>query len=334
MIMERVFIIGEAGVNHNGNLELAKRLVDVASEAGVDAVKFQTFKTEKLVSKSTQKAEYQMKTTGASESQFDMIKKLELDYDAHRELQDYCKKKKIMFLSTPFDMDSIDLLNDLNIPLFKIPSGEIDNGPYIKKIAALKKPVILSTGMSTLSDIEFALNILRKNGCEDITVLHCNTEYPTPFNDVNLRAMITIRDAFKVKVGYSDHTKGIEVPIAAVAMGAKVIEKHFTLDKNMEGPDHMASLEPAELKKMVDSIRNIELAMGDGIKLPSVSEAKNKNIVRKSIVASKSIRVGEVFTEENITVKRPGNGISPRHWSEIIGKTAMKEYMEDELIER
>lgn len=326
------FIIAEAGVNHNGNIDLAKRMIDVASEYNVDAIKFQTFKTENLVSKMAKKAKYQNNTTDQNESQFDMIKKLELDIETHKELIEYCKNKKIMFLSTPFDLESIDLLNDLGLEIFKIPSGEITNLPYLEKIGKLKKKVILSTGMSTLNEIESALNILRENGTKDITVLHCNTEYPTPMGDVNLNAMNTIKEKLNVEVGYSDHTLGIEVSIAAVSMGAKVIEKHFTLDKNMEGPDHKASLEPNELKQMVESIRNIEKAMGNGIKKPSKSEMKNIDIVRKSIVAIKKIKKGEIFTEENIYIKRPGNGISPMKWYEVLGTVATKDYDEDDLI--
>lgn len=331
--MSNVFIIAEAGVNHNGSIELAKKLIDEASKAGADAVKFQSFKAEKLVTKNAKKAEYQQETTGNDENQFQMIKRLELDYGKHKELLDYCKQKNIMFLSSPFDLESIDLLEDLGLEIYKIPSGEINNVPYLRKIGALRKKVILSTGMSNLSEIEFAINILKENGTEDILILQCNTEYPTPMKDVNLRAMNTIRDAFKVEVGYSDHTLGIEVPIAAVAMGAKVIEKHFTLDKIMEGPDHRASLDPNELMAMVRAIRNIEQALGDGIKRPSESEMKNKPIARKSIVASKFIKSGEIFTEENLTIKRPGTGISPSRWDEVIGKCASKDYFEDDLVE-
>lgn len=331
--MERVFIIAEAGVNHNGSIELAKKLIDAASEAGADAVKFQTFKAAKLLSKNAQKAEYQKQTTGADESQFDMIQKLELDYDRHRELMEYCKSKNIMFLSSAFDLESIDLLEDLGLELYKIPSGEIENVPYLKKIAALNKKVILSTGMCNLSDIEFALDVLSENGAKDIVVLHCNTEYPTPMEDVNLNAMLTIKEAYKVEVGYSDHTLGIEVPIAAVAKGAKVIEKHFTLDKTMEGPDHRASLEPEELAQMVRAIRNIEKALGSGIKKPSPSESKNKEIARKSIVAARMIQNGEILSEENITLKRPGTGISPKMWDKVIGTCAIRDFNEDELIE-
>ncbi len=331
--MKKVFIIAEAGVNHNGCINIAKKLVDIAVESNVDAIKFQTFKTEKCIVKNLKKAKYQMENMNdENESQFDMVKKLELDIKTHRELIEYCKYKKIMFLSTPFDLESIDLLNDLGLEIFKIPSGEITNLPYLEKIGKLKKKVILSTGMSTLDEIEDALNILRENGTKDITVLHCNTEYPTPMEDVNLNAMNTIKEKLDVEVGYSDHTLGIEVPIAAVSIGAKVIEKHFTLDKNMEGPDHRASLEPNELKQMVECIRNIEKAMGDGIKKPSKSEMKNIDIVRKSIVATKKIRKGEIFTEENIYIKRPGNGISPMKWYEVLGTVAKKDYDEDDLI--
>jgi len=331
----KTFIIAEAGVNHNGSIDMAKKLIDVAAEIGADAVKFQTFKAERLVSRSALKAEYQKKTTDADESQFDMIKRLELNEDAHRELICYCKNKNIIFLSTPFDLESIDLLNNLGLEIFKIPSGEITNLPYIRKIGRLKKKVILSTGMADLEEIGNAINVLIEYGTrkEDITVLHCNTEYPTPFEDVNLLAMLSIRDAFKVAVGYSDHTVGIEISIAAVALGATVIEKHFTLDKNMEGPDHKASLEPHELKAMVRAIRNIEKAMGDGIKKPSTSEIKNKLIVRKSIVAAKEIKKGEVLSEETLAVKRPGNGMSPLEWDRVIGKRAKRNFTEDEMIE-
>lgn len=331
--MGKVFIIAEAGVNHNGDIQLAKRLIDEASMAGADAVKFQSFKAEKLVTKDARKAEYQEKTTDIKQNQFQMIKSLELDYGKHMKLIDYCKSKNIMFLSSPFDLESIDLLNDLGLQMFKIPSGEITNLPYLRKIGSLKKKIILSTGMSNLGDIEKALKILEVEGTKDITVLHCNTEYPTPMEDVNLLAMNTIKDAFKVKAGYSDHTLGIEVPIAAVALGATVIEKHFTLDKSMEGPDHKASLEPKELKKMVESIRNIEKALGDGIKIPSSSETKNINIARKSIVAVKNIKKGEFFTEDNLDIKRPGDGLSPMRWDELIGRKAIRDFKEDELVE-
>ena len=330
----KVFIIAEAGVNHNGSMKLAKKLIDVAVESGADAVKFQTFKAENLVSKNTEKAEYQKKTTTASESQFDMIKKLELDIETHKELITYCLEKEIMFLSTPFDHDSINLLGDLGLEIFKIPSGEITNLPYLRHIGSLKKQVILSTGMSTLQEVEDALNILISTGTlrADITVLHANTMYPTPMDDVNLNAMLTIQKEFDVAYGYSDHTLGIEVDIAAVAMGATVIEKHFTLDKAMDGPDHKASLEPKELKSMVSAIRNIEKAVGSFEKKPSPSETVNIDIVRKSIVANQKINKGDILTDKNITIKRPGKGISPMQWDEIIGTIAVKNYKLDNLI--
>jgi N,N'-diacetyllegionaminate synthase len=332
--MKQVFIIAEAGVNHNGSIEVAKKMIEIAKECGVDAIKFQTFKAENLVSKNAKKAEYQQKNTNKNETQFEMIKKLELSFGDFKELKNYCEEIGIMFLSTPFDFESIDFLDNLGLEIFKIPSGEITNLPYLRKIGKLRKKVILSTGMADLGEIEDALDVLINAGTkrENITILHCNTEYPTPYEDVNLLAMNTIREAFKVNVGYSDHTLGIEVPIAAVALGAKVIEKHFTLDKNMLGPDHKASLEPNELKEMIKAIRNIEMALGNGIKKPSKSELKNKEIARKSIVAKKDIKKGEVFSEDNLTVKRPGNGISPMRWNEIIGKIANKNYKKDELI--
>lgn len=334
--MYKTFIIAEAGVNHNGSLELAKKLIDVAVEAGVDAVKFQTFKADRLVSKSAQKAAYQKQTTSADETQYEMIRKLELDESAHRELIRYCKENQIMFLSTPFDHDSIDLLNDLGMPIFKIPSGEITNLPYLRHVGRLGKGVILSTGMADLGEIEEALDVLMQSGVpkENITVLHATTEYPCPIEEVNLRAMQTIGAAFGVKVGYSDHTQGIEVPIAAVAMGACVIEKHFTLDRTMEGPDHKASLEPQELKTMVQAIRHIDQALGNGIKKPSKGETKNIAIARKSIVAAREIKIGEPFSAQNITTKRPGTGISPMCWDEIIGRTALRDFAADEMIEQ
>lgn len=332
--MSRIFIIAEAGVNHNGSLELAKKLVDVAVDAGADAVKFQTFKADQLVSKSAQKAEYQKQATAAEESQYEMIKKLELDENVHREIIGYCNEKKIMFLSTPFDHSSIELLNNFEMPIFKIPSGEITNLPYLQHIGRLGKEVMLSTGMADLGEIEDTLDVLVQSGVpkEKITVLHATTEYPCPIDEVNLRAMQTIRAAFGVKVGYSDHTEGIEVPIAAVAMGACVIEKHFTLDRAMKGPDHKASLEPAELKAMVQAIRCVEQALGDGIKKPSKSEVKNISVARKSIVALRPIKKGEIFCEENLAIKRPGNGISPMRWNEVIGQAAQRDYQSDELI--
>jgi len=330
-----VFIIAEAGVNHNGSVELAKKLIDVAVEAGVDAVKFQTFKTENLVSKRAQKANYQKENMNDGEnSQFSMLKKLELDVETHTELIEYCNSKKIMFLSTPFDLDSIDLLNELKLPIFKIPSGEITNLPYLRKIGALEKQVVLSTGMADIGEIEDALDVVTKAGTkkENIIVLHANTMYPTPMEDVNLRAMQTIGTTFDVAYGYSDHTLGIEVDIAAVAMGATCIEKHFTLDNTMEGPDHKASLEPHELISMVKAIRNIEIALGSSVKKPSKSEIPNIAVARKSIVASKTINIGEILTEENITIKRPANGINPMRWDEVVGSKALKYYSEDELI--
>ena len=334
MIENKTFIIAESGVNHNGNIEIAKKMIEVAKECGADAIKFQTFKAEKVISRYAPKAEYQKQTTGETDSQLEMVKKLELSFDDFVALKEYCDELNIMFLSTPFDFESIDFLNDLGLEIFKIPSGEITNLPYLEKIGKLGKKVILSTGMADLGEIEDALDILISCGTkkENITVLHCNTEYPTPYEDVNLLAMLTIKEAFKVKVGYSDHTLGIEIPIAAVALGASVIEKHFTLDKNMEGPDHKASLEPHELKAMIDAIVNIEKALGNGMKKPSKSELKNKDIVRKSIVAKREIKKGEIFTEDNITVKRPGTGISPMRWYEVLGKVAPKDYKEDELI--
>jgi len=334
--MKRTLIIAEAGVNHNGSLDLAKQLVDNAVDAGVDYIKFQTFKAEKLVTKSARQAEYQQRNIGSQEdSQFQMLKKLELSPENHRILIDYCNKMGIKFFSTAFDFDSMDYLHSLELDLWKIPSGEITNYPYLKKIASYHQPVILSTGMSTMEDIEACLKVLTDNGLtkDQITILHCNTEYPTPFEDVNLRAMQTIKERFGTQVGYSDHTRGIEVPIAAVALGATVIEKHFTLDRNMPGPDHKASLEPDELKAMVSSIRNIEKALGSAEKKISDSERKNIAIARKSIVAATNIRKGEILTEENITVKRPGTGISPMRWEEVLGTTAVRDFQEDELIE-
>jgi N,N'-diacetyllegionaminate synthase len=333
--MDRTFIIAEAGVNHNGSPELAKRLIDVAADAGADAVKFQTFKADKLVSKSAQKAEYQKQGAFAGESQYEMIRKLELDENAHRELIHYCNDKQIMFLSTPFDHDSINMLNDFGMPIFKIPSGEITNLPHLRHIGSLGKEVILSTGMADSGEIENALDVLIQAGAskEKITVLHATTEYPCPVEDVNLCAMQTIQATFGVKVGYSDHTQSFEVSIAAVAMGACVIEKHFTLDRAMEGPDHKASLESGELKTMVTAIRNIELALGDGVKRPTPGEAKNKSVARKSLLASQAIKAGEIFSAQNITAKRPGTGISPMRWDEIIGCTAPRDFAADELIE-
>ena len=328
-----VYLIAEAGVNHNGQLELAKKIVDEAKEAGADCIKFQTFIAKNIVSKSAAKAEYQKRQTDVHESQFDMLKKLEISFDEFIELSEYCREKDIEFLSTAFDFDSIDFLNSLNMKRWKIPSGDITNLPYLIKIARLGKPIILSTGMSTLEDIRVAIAVLKENGAGDITVLHCTTEYPTPFEDVNLNAMLTIQNEFGVSVGYSDHTKGIEIAIAAVAMGATVIEKHLTIDRSMEGPDHKASLEPDDFKMMVSAIRNVEVAIGNGEKKPADSERKNMSIARKSIIAKRDILKGEYFTEENLTVKRPGNGISPMKWFEVIGQKALRNFVEDELIE-
>jgi N,N'-diacetyllegionaminate synthase len=329
-----VFIIAEAGVNHNGSIKIAKKLINLASEAGADAIKFQTFKAENIAIQNSKKANYQKNTTSKKESQYKMLKKLELSKETHQELIRYSKKKKIQFLSSPFDHDSIQLLNDLDLKIFKIPSGEITNFPYLKHVGKLKKKIILSTGMANISEIRKALNILINSGTKksNIIVLHSNTEYPTPMRDVNLNAMITIRNLFKVVVGYSDHTLGVEVDIAAVALGAKCIEKHFTLDRNMRGPDHKASLEPKELKYMIRSIRNVELALGDGTKKPTKSEKKNIKIVRKSIVAKTKIKKGERFSKKNIAIKRPGTGMSPMKWEKILGTKAIKNYNIDDLI--
>ncbi|WP_330949263.1 N-acetylneuraminate synthase [Virgibacillus sp. MG-45] len=328
-----VFIIAEAGVNHNGSLALAKQLVDQAKEAGADCIKFQTFKAKNIASKNAKKATYQKEQTGADETQLQMLENLELSFEEFRALHAYCQAKEIAFLSTAFDFDSIDFLNELKMDVWKIPSGDITNLPYLMQIAALNMPVILSTGMSTMAEIEAALQVLKQHGAGEITVLHCTTEYPAPMEDVNLLAMKTIGEAFGVSIGYSDHTKGIEIPIAAVAMGATVIEKHFTLDRSMEGPDHKASLEPHELKAMVQAIRNVEKAIGNGEKKPAPSEEKNIAVARKSIVAQHNIQKGELFSTENITVKRPGDGLSPMKWFEVIGQRAARDFEEDELIE-
>ena len=331
----KTLIIAEAGVNHNGDMELARQLIDVAAEAQVDLVKFQTFNADRLVTLEAKKAEYQSKNTDMGESQHAMIRRLELTRGMHESLIEHCDARQIQFFSTGFDIESIDLLVELGFDRFKIPSGEITNLPYLRHIGQYRKPVILSTGMANLVEIEKALEVLEQAGTphESITVLHCNTEYPTPMVDVNLRAMLTIRDEFDVAVGYSDHTAGIEVAIAAVALGASVIEKHFTLDRNLPGPDHKASLEPHELKVMVKAIRNIELALGDGIKRPSASELKNKEVARKSIVAACSIQSGDYFSEKNLQVKRPGNGLSPMYWDEVIGRQASRNYEMDETIQ-
>lgn len=331
----RTLIIAEAGVNHNGDLGLAKQLIDVAAEAGVDLVKFQTFNANRQVTGSAKKADYQTQTTDSKESQHEMLRRLELTEAMHQELIAHCVARNIGFFSTGFDIESVDLLLSLGQDHFKIPSGEITNLPYLRHIGQFGKAVILSTGMATLGDIEAALDVLEQAGTAhaQITVLHCTTEYPTPMNEVNLRAMQSIHAAFGVAVGYSDHTPGIEVAIAAVAMGATVIEKHFTLDRNLPGPDHKASLEPEELKAMVAAIRNIEIALGDGIKRLTPSEARNKPVARKSLVAIQAIKAGEVFSAHNITTKRPGTGISPMLWDEIMGRTAPRDFVADELIE-
>jgi N,N'-diacetyllegionaminate synthase len=329
----KCFIIAEAGVNHNGSIEIAKKLVDAAVHAGADCIKFQTFKAKNLVTKTAEKAAYQNKQISQKESQLSMLQRLELSYIEFTEIASYCKEKGIVFLSTPFDHESIDFLDQMGIEKWKIPSGEITNYPYLVKIAQTHKPIILSTGMSTVHEIEDAVKVLQTKGAGPITLLHCTTEYPAPYDEVNLNALVTLMNIFKLPVGYSDHTQGITIPIAAVAMGAVVIEKHFTLDRNMEGPDHKASLEPDELKAMVEAIRCVEVSMGDGVKKPTKSELKNLAIARKSIVARKPIRVGEKFTEENIAAKRPGTGISPMQWNEVIGQCSKRSFDEDELIE-
>ena len=328
-------IIAEAGVNHNGDLDRARQLIDAAAQAGADLVKFQTFRADRLVTRTATKAEYQTQTTDKAESQHDMLRRLELSPDMHRELIAHCAAREIGFFSTAFDMESIDLLVGLGQERFKIPSGEITNLPYLRKIGRLGKEVILSTGMSTLGDVEAAIDALEQAGTPRarITVLHCTTEYPTPMAEVNLRAMHSIQQAFGVDVGYSDHTPGIEVAIAAVALGASVIEKHFTMDRNLPGPDHQASLEPDGLMAMVAAIRNIELALGDGVKRSTESETRNRGVMRKSLVASRPIEAGEIFSPDNVTVKRPGTGISPMRWDEVIGRKASRHFSEDDLIE-
>jgi len=331
----KTLIIAEAGVNHNGDINLARKLIDVAADVGADCVKFQTFTADKLVTVNANKADYQSQAIGAAESQHAMLRNLELTRDMHEVLIAHCKSKRIQFLSTGFDTESIDLLAELGLDCFKIPSGEITNLPYLRHVGQYGKSVILSTGMATLDEIEAALDLIEQAGTPrtSITVLHCNTEYPTPMVDANLRAMLTIRDTFGVQVGYSDHTLGGEAAIAAVALGARVIEKHFTLDRNLPGPDHQASLDSEELKAMVVAIRNIEKALGDGIKRPSASELKNKLVVRKSLVAATAVREGEVFSKNNLTVKRPGTGLSPMLWDEIIGRKSPRNFLPDELIE-
>lgn len=331
---KRVYIIAEAGVNHNGSYELALRLIDAAKSAGVDCIKFQTFKAENLVSKDAKKAEYQVANTHNDDSQYAMLKKLELTDEQFGGLKKHCEDIGIDFLSTAFDFDSIDFLHSLGCSVWKVPSGELTNLPYLIRIARYGEPVILSTGMATLNEVRAANKVLQENGCGQITFLHCTTEYPAPYQDVNLSAMLTMKSEFRLPVGYSDHTRGVEVAVAAAALGATVIEKHFTLDRNMEGPDHKASLEPDELTAMVAAIRNVEAAMGDGEKRPAESERKVAAVARKSIVAARAIRRGEVLSEENITVKRPGTGISPMEWFAVLGTRAVRDFEEDELIER
>ncbi len=328
-----VLIIAEAGVNHNGSLELAKKMALVAKECGADIVKYQTAVPELVISKFAQKAEYQKRETGAEESQLEMVRRIHFDFAAHRELKEYCDSIGIQYLSAAFDLPSVEFLASLDLPMCKVPSGEITNLPYLEAVGKTKKPVILSTGMSTLPEIEDAISILEDNGCPSVTVLHCNTEYPTPYEDANLLAMLELNEQFGLPVGLSDHTPGWECDVAAAALGATVIEKHFTLDKTMEGPDHKASLNPEELKAMVQAVRNIEAAMGSGRKAVTASEAKNKPVARKSIVAARDIKAGEVFTAENLTTKRPGDGISPMRWYDVLGTTAKRDFAEDEKIE-
>lgn len=328
-----VYVIAEAGINHNGSLDTALALVEKAREAGADCVKFQTFISENCICRQAEKAAYQKKTTGGETSQLDMVKKLEFPFDVFLRLKAFCDEIGITFLSTPFDLESIAFLNTLDMPFWKIPSGEVTNLPYLLAIAKTKKPVVMSTGMCEMEEIQSAMDVLWDNGTPRITLLHCNTEYPTPYADVNLRAMASMRKRFGVEVGYSDHTPGIEVPIAAAALGAVIIEKHFTLDRTMEGPDHKASLEPEELKAMVAGIRRVEAVLGDGVKRPSPSERKNMDIARKSIVARRAIQKGEPLTEENLAVKRPGSGVSPMRWFEVLGTPAVRDFQADELIE-
>lgn len=330
---KKVTIIAEAGVNHNGDIGLAHQMIDAAKKAGADIIKFQTAKPELVISKFAEKADYQKVTTGTNESQLEMCRKIHLKFEDYVELKKHCEEVGISFLSTPFDLPSIEFLSELGCEIWKIPSGEITNMPYLIKIAKTGKPVLLSTGMCTLQEIRTTVDLLKANGCGEITLLQCTTEYPAPYDEVNLNTLSTLKNEFHCSVGFSDHTKGIVVPLAAVAMGAEVIEKHFTLDKNMTGPDHKASIEPDELKALVDGIRIIELAKGSAEKNPTPSEIKNRDIARKSIVAARDIKCGEQFTEENITSKRPGNGISPMKWNEVIGKTASRDFIEDELIE-
>jgi N,N'-diacetyllegionaminate synthase len=330
--MRPVFVIAEAGVNHNGSLDLAFKLIDAAKDAGADAVKFQTFRAEDLATESAHKAAYQQRTTSSAETQFEMLKRLELDAGAHRRLIEYCGKVGIQFLSSPFDLDSADLLERMGVPLYKIPSGEITNLPYLRHIARKGKPLIVSTGMSTLGEVEEAIQTLRDSGATDITLLHCVTEYPAPFDEINLRAMHTMHEAFGLPVGYSDHSPGIEIAIAAVALGAVVIEKHFTLDRSLPGPDHAASLEPAELRQMVTSIRHVQAAMGTGVKAPAKCEIPNISVARKSLVAARPLSAGHRIEPEDLAIKRPGNGIAPRQQQDLVGRTLRVDVKKDELL--
>ena len=328
-----VFVIVEAGVNHNGQIEIAKQLIKEAKSVGANAIKFQTFKADKLVTATAQKADYQQVTTDQNQSQYEMLKSLELSEKDHRILKTHCQELDILFLSTPFDEDSADFLESLNLPLFKISSGDLTNHPFLAHLAKKKKPMILSTGMSTLGDVDAALNVIAENGNPEVSLLHCVTEYPAPYDQINLKAMQTLRQAFQVPVGYSDHTLGIEISLAAVALGASIIEKHLTLDKTMAGPDHRASLEPQEFKKMVESIRHIEQALGDGIKKPAECELRNMSVARKSLVVARPIKKGERFTKENVAIKRPGTGLSPSLWDYVLGSTATHDYSTDDLIQ-
>lgn len=331
--MSNIIIIAEAGVNHNGSIDRAKKLIDAAAEAGADYVKFQTFKAENLLTKYAQKAPYQKELTNQDENQYEMIKKLELSKQLHLELVRYCNEKDIKFMSSPFDVESLNMLIELDVNFIKVPSGEIVNYPLLRAIGKTQKKVVLSTGMATIGEVDAALEVLRTFGSKKIILLQCNTEYPTPYEDVNLNAMDSLKGAFHLQVGYSDHSLGIEVPIAAAAKGACIIEKHFTIDKELPGPDHKASLNPKELKEMVQAIRHIERALGSGVKAPSSSEKGNMNAARKSIVAACSIKAGEYFSEENLAVKRPGTGISPMRWTEVVGHVASRDFSKDEMIE-
>jgi N,N'-diacetyllegionaminate synthase len=330
--MARVLIIAEAGVNHNGSIDLAVQLIDAAKASGADAVKFQTFRADRIATRSAEKATYQQRQAADGESQFEMLQRLELDAAAHRRLFDYCRKTAIQFLSSPFDIQSIDLLDTLEVPLLKIPSGEITNLPFLERIAAKGRPVILSTGMSTLGEVEEAVQVLRAGGVSEITLLHCVTEYPAPYAEINLRAMQTLKSAFGLPVGYSDHTPGIEIAIAAVALGAEVIEKHFTLDRSLPGPDHSASLEPKEFKQMVAAIRNVESALGDGIKKPALCELPNIPVARKSVVAARALRAGQKLAAADLDIKRPGTGLSPKLLTALVGRTLRTNIEPDELI--